>query len=91
LGVALGASILMLVGTLGFSAALAPVAVLSFSALVLAFTPGGLAEMAVIALALGIDTAFVATYNVARVLAILVLAPIVFRVSGKRSRPPPRT
>ncbi len=47
--------------------------------------------MAVIALALGIDTAFVATHNVVRVLSILVLAPIVFRVFGKPSRPPPQT
>jgi membrane AbrB-like protein len=91
LGVALGAAMLMLVGTLAFSAALAPVTGLPFSALVLAFTPGGLAEMAVIALALGIDTAFVATHNVARMLSILVLAPIVFRVFDRRSRPPPRT
>lgn len=84
---ALGGSGLMLAATVGFAAALAPLAGLSFPALVLAFAPGGLAEMAVIALALGIDTAFVSTHNVVRVLAILVLAPIVFRLF-RRARPP---
>lgn len=83
---ALGGSVLMLAATVGFAAALAPLAGLSFAALVLAFAPGGLAEMAVIALALGIDTALVSTHNVFRLLVIVVLAPIVFRLV-RRLRP----
>ncbi|MGH6943765.1 MAG: AbrB family transcriptional regulator, partial [Geminicoccaceae bacterium] len=70
---ALGASAMMLTATLAFSAVLSALAGLPFPALVLAFTPGGLAEMAVIALALGIDTAFVTTHNIGRVLGVLLL------------------
>jgi membrane AbrB-like protein len=88
LAVALGGSAVMLAGTLGFAAALAPLAGLSFPALVLAFAPGGLAEMALIALTLGIDVAFVTTHNITRVLAVLVLAPAIFRLVGGRPRPP---
>jgi uncharacterized protein len=88
---ALGGSIVMLAGTVGFAAALAPLAGLPFAALVLAFAPGGLAEMAVIALALGIDVAFVSTHNVARVLIILVLAPLAFRLFRGPPPPPART
>lgn len=86
--VALGCSVLMLAGTLGFSLVLGPLAGLSFAALVLAFAPGGLAEMAVIALALGIDVAFVTTHNIVRVLAILMIAPLVFRLIARRTPPP---
>jgi uncharacterized protein len=81
----LGVAGLMLAATLGFAAALAPLTGLPFAALVLAFAPGGLAEMALIALALGIDTAFVSTHNVFRVLAIIVLAPLVFRIVRRRT------
>jgi uncharacterized protein len=81
----LGVAGLMLAATLGFAAALAPLTGLPFAALVLAFAPGGLAEMALIALALGIDTAFVSTHNVFRVLAIIVLAPLVFRIALRRT------
>lgn len=89
--VALGAAVLMLAGTLAFSAALGPLAGLSFPALVLAFAPGGLAEMALIALALGIDVAFVTTHNIVRVLAILLIAPVLFRLVRKPAGPPQRT
>ena len=88
---ALGGSAIMLGGTVGFAAVLAPLAGLPFAALVLAFAPGGLAEMAVIALALGIDTAFVSTHNIARVLIILIFAPLAFRLFRGPPRPPART
>lgn len=86
IAVAFAGSVVMLAGTLGFAAVLGPLAGLSFPALVLAFAPGGLAEMAVIALALGIDTAFVTTHNVARVVLIVILAPALFRLLGHRAR-----
>ena len=43
---------------------------------------GGLAEMSLIALALGIETAFVATHHVARIGMIVIAAPLVFRKLG---------
>jgi membrane AbrB-like protein len=54
-------------------------------ALVLAFAPGGLAEMSLIALALSMDAAFVATHHIVRIFLVVVLAPLVFRVSRRRA------
>ena len=85
--VALGSSSLMLGISLAFAGALASLAGLAFPALVLAFAPGGLVEMSVIALALGIDVAFVSTHNIVRVLAVLLLAPLLYRLVRKRAPP----
>jgi membrane AbrB-like protein len=60
-------------------------------ALLLAYAPGGLAEMSLVALALGIDAAFVATHHIARILLIIGVAPPFFRLTGGgRNLPPER-
>ena len=48
--------------------------------LVLAFAPGGLAEMSLVALSLDLDAAFVAIHHIVRIFLIVVLAPLAFRV-----------
>jgi membrane AbrB-like protein len=53
-----------------------------FAATLLAFAPGGLAEMSLIALALDIDAAYVSSHHVVRIVLIVVAAPIVFRLFG---------
>ena len=73
------AQIAALGATVGFAAALSPISGIPFAPIVLAFSPGGLAEMSLIALALGIETAFVATHHVARIAMIVIAAPLVFR------------
>ena len=50
------------------------------AALLLALSPGGVAEMSLIALSLDIDVAFVSTMHAARILFIVVLAPLAFRL-----------
>ena len=57
---------------------------LPFAAVWLAFAPGGLAEMTLISLALGIDVAFVSTHHVVRVVFMVVAAPIVFNILERR-------
>jgi uncharacterized membrane protein AbrB (regulator of aidB expression) len=52
-------------------------------ALLLAFSPGGIAEMGIIAVALGIDPLFVATHHVARIGLVVIIAPWLYR----RARP----
>ncbi len=47
-----------------------------FAAL-LAFAPGGVAEMSLIALAIDADPAFVATHHIARIFAILLALPLI--------------
>ena len=56
-----------------------------FSTLLLAFAPGGIVEMSIVALAIGSDVAFIATHQVARLAIVMVLAPLVFRwLSGRK-------
>jgi len=47
---------------------------------VLAFAPGGLAEMTLIALAMDIDPAFIATHHIIRIMLLVLFAPIAYRL-----------
>lgn len=78
--VALGSTLVLLVATLGFAWGLAVWTGLPLPGLVLAYAPGGLAEMSLIALALSLDAAFVATHHILRIFLIVVLAPLAFRL-----------
>jgi uncharacterized protein len=51
-----------------------------FSAALLAFAPGGLAEMSLIALSLEIDAAYVSSHHIVRIFVIVLAAPLVFRL-----------
>lgn len=79
-----GSSLLMLAAATIVGAVCAPLTGGDTAALVLALAPGGLAEMALTALSLGIDTAFVSTMHILRIALILVMAPIVFRLIVQR-------
>jgi membrane AbrB-like protein len=46
----------------------------------LAFAPGGLAEMTLISLSLGIDVAFVSVHHMVRVIFLVSMAPIAFKL-----------
>jgi uncharacterized protein len=69
LGLAFGAGL-----TMGRLAGIAPDQAL------LALAPGGLTEMGLIALAIQADVAFVALHHVVRILFVIVLAPVAFRL-----------
>lgn len=47
----------------------------------LAYSPGGLTEMSLLALALGQDVAYVSVMHILRILVVIVAAPFVFRRS----------
>lgn len=81
---ALGATAIMLVLSAGAAALLAGWSDLSFGVLLLAFVPGGIAEMCLVALALGQDVAFVSTHHVVRVVLVIMLAPPIFRMIERR-------
>jgi uncharacterized protein len=80
LALAVGATVLLLVITAAFGLALHALTGLPTQAVLLAFAPGGVAEMSLIALALGIDAAYVATHHVIRIFIIVVAAPFTFRL-----------
>jgi hypothetical protein len=58
---------------------------LDFLALMLAFAPGGVAEMSLIAVALDVDPGFVSLHHLARIFEIILLAPLVARWLSSRS------
>ncbi len=86
---AAGGSVVLLLASLGFALAIGQVTGLSRQALVLAYSPGGLAEMSLIGIAIGADSAFVATHHIVRVFLVVVTAPQVFRLLRRirRRRP----
>lgn len=77
-----GSSAALFAAALGFSALFAPVLGVERTALLLAIAPGGLAEMALIAISLHVDLAFVSTMQIVRIMLIVALAPVVFRLLG---------
>lgn len=77
---ATGGTIILASISLLFAWALHNLTGLSFAALFLAFAPGGLAEMSLIALSVSLDSAFVATHHIVRIFIIVVCAPLLFRL-----------
>ena len=86
--VSLVATTIMLIATAFFALTLGSVTGMGWRALVLAYSPGGLAEMSLIGLALGIEVAFVATHHVFRIMLIVFTAPLVFKRLGIKRQPP---
>jgi membrane AbrB-like protein len=77
LAIGAGLAALMLVLTALFSYCVNAVTGVPFPVAVLAFSPGGLAEMSLVGLALGVDVAFIATHHVVRIFLVILLAPAV--------------
>ena len=88
----LGAAIAvyMLLVAAAFALILEPLTGLPFTGLILAFSPGGLAEMTLISLALGIDTAFVSTHHLVRMVVLVIFAPLFYRLLAPNPAPADR-
>lgn len=78
--ISIGSTAILMVSGVLFGLALEQVTDVPWFVLVLAYAPGGLAEMSLIALALGRDVAFVATHHIFRIGFIVILAPAAFRL-----------
>ncbi len=57
----------------------------SFEVLILALSPGGFAEMALAALTLNVDPAFVTTHHGLRLLVIVFIVPVVLSFQFKQA------
>lgn len=86
--VSAGGTIALMAMTVVFSLVLGRLTGFKADDVLLAFSPGGLAEMSLVALALHSDAAFVATHHISRILIVVTCAPLVFRLTGLR-RPSP--
>ncbi|MBT5413440.1 MAG: AbrB family transcriptional regulator [Rhodospirillaceae bacterium] len=89
LRIAAGATLVMIAGSVIAALLLHPLLGIPTEALVLAFSPGGLAEMSLVALALGVDVAFVSSHHVFRIMLVVFLAPLAFRLVHRFSGPQP--
>jgi membrane AbrB-like protein len=78
-GLSLGATLVMLVIAIGFALVMHRLTGQSSDQILLAYAPGGLTEMSLVALALHAEAAFVATHHVVRILMVIVAAPVLFR------------
>jgi len=83
LGLSLGSTLILLVLTALFSFSVSRVTDFEIVPLMLAYSPGGLAEMSLVALALHIEVAFVAAHHVARVFIIMLGAGPLFTLMGR--------
>lgn len=85
-GVSIGSTVILLVLGVLFGLAIERITDVPWFVLVLAYAPGGLAEMSLVALALGRDVAFVATHHLFRIGFIVMLAPMAFRIMRRAGR-----
>jgi uncharacterized protein len=78
LGVA--SSLAMLTVTVGFAVIVARVTDIALAQTVIAYAPGGLAEMTLLSLAMGQDVAYVSVIHMVRLLVVIGTAGYVFRL-----------
>lgn len=85
---ALGSTSIILVVAAAFAGAVQGLTGIPFTSLILAFSPGGVAEMSLIAISLGRDVAFVSTHHLVRIIIVVMLAPLAFRLLRGWVAPP---
>ena len=93
LAVGLGATAMMLTITFLLSILVYGTVGQPLDQVVLAYSPGGLAEMSIVALAMDADIVYVSSHHVARIALVMAFAAVVFKLvawlSGKRAGPEP--
>ncbi len=87
--VGLGLTIIMLAVTILFGFGLHELTAMPVEVVVLAFVPGGLAEMSLIALALTDEPAYVAAIHIVRIGLVVLLASSLYRLYSRVIRLPP--
>lgn len=86
-GYAVGATLIMLCITVAFAALVARLTGVQIAQAFLAYSPGGLTEMSLLALAMGAEVAYVSVAHVARIALVIFGAPLAFRLLGIRQAP----
>lgn len=76
------ATFAMLAVAVGMTVAFADWAGIKSEALMLVLSPGGMAEMSLVALGLGVEVAIVASMHIFRIAVVVIAVPPVFRLLG---------
>jgi uncharacterized protein len=79
-----GSVIMLLIAAATAAVVLSRVSPYGPEALLLAYSPGGLTEMSLVALSMGIEVAFVAGHHIIRVLLVLLVASVTFGAVVRR-------
>lgn len=79
-----GATAALLCVTVAFAALLGPLAGTPLAQGVLAYSPGGLTEMSLLALSMGQDVAYTSSMHIARIVLVLFAMTTLFRFVGAR-------
>jgi len=87
----IGSTALLLGWTVAFAVLVSRLVELEPVTVLLAYSPGGLAEMSLIALALHADVAFVTAHHIIRVLLVMLLAAPIFNALGQFDLSGPKT
>jgi membrane AbrB-like protein len=87
IALSIGSTAILVAWTMMFAWGVAALAGYDARTLVLAYSPGGLAEMSLIAVALNTEVAFVAGLHVIRIALVMMLADRVFRWVGPKQPP----
>ncbi|PJI40187.1 AbrB family transcriptional regulator [Ferrovibrio sp.] len=77
-------TLIMLAVALGMTLSFAAWAGIPTEALMLVLSPGGMAEMSLVALGLGVEVAIVASMHIFRIAVVVIAVPPVFRLLGLR-------
>jgi membrane AbrB-like protein len=80
LRVSLGSAFILMSTAVGAGLLMAELTGLPWYLVTLAYAPGGLAEMSLVAFGIGQDVAFVATHHLARIAMVVLLAPLAFKL-----------
>jgi membrane AbrB-like protein len=87
-GMALGMTLFLLAITAAFALAVARLAGFDFVPVFLAYAPGGLPEMSLVAISLHVEVAFVATHHIVRLFLVMGGAPLAYALLDKPKKPP---
>ena len=85
--VAFGMTVIFLVVTALFALLAAELSDYGFVPLFLAYAPGGLPEMSLVAIALHIEVAFVAFHHIVRLFMVMGGAPLAYALVGRMQKP----
>jgi hypothetical protein len=83
LGAALGSFVVSILITAAFALAVTMLLGLRISDVVVAYAPGSIDAMMILALALHLDPVFVGAHHLARVFTVTLALPIIVRVFGR--------
>lgn len=86
---AAGSTAILLAVTFGWAFAVAALSGVDPALLVLAYSPGGLAEMSMVALSLALEPGFVIIHHLTRVILVLIGAPLGFKTASSGRSPDP--